>query len=47
MHLDEPHLAGVREATANYRRLWRLLDELTEVNLALLAYPAISQPTKD
>jgi|SRR5208283_2655896 len=47
VHLDEPHLAGVREATANYRRLWRLLDELTEVNLALLAYPAISQPTKD
>ena len=40
VHLDEAHLAEVKRATSNYRRLWRLLDELTEVNLKLLAFPA-------
>lgn len=40
VHLDEAHLGEVKRATANYRQLWRLLDELTEVNLRLLAYPA-------
>ena len=39
-HLDDAHLGEVKQATSNYRRLWRLLDELTEVNLKLLAYPA-------
>lgn len=39
-HLDDAHLVGVKQATVNYRRLWRLLDELTEVNLELLAFPA-------
>jgi hypothetical protein len=39
-HLDDAHLVGVKRATSNYRRLWRLLDELTEVNLKLLAFPA-------
>lgn len=39
-HLDETHVADVKRATSNYRRLWRLLDELTEVNLKLLAFPA-------
>lgn len=38
-HLDDAHLAEVEQATANYRRLWRLLDEVTEVKLKLLAFP--------
>ena len=38
-HLDDAHLAEVKRATSNYRRLWQLLDELTEVNLKLLAFP--------
>lgn len=40
MHLDDAHLDEVKQATTNYRRLWRLLDELTDVNLRLLAYAA-------
>jgi hypothetical protein len=40
VHLDEMHLVEVKRATANYRRLWRLLDELTEVNLKLLGFRA-------
>lgn len=39
-HLDDAHLPEVKRATTNYRRLWQLLDELTEVNLKLLAFPA-------
>ena len=42
-HLDEAHAAVVAQATRNYRRLWHLLDELTEVNLKLLAYPISPQ----
>jgi len=40
VHLNAEHLAGAKEATGNYRRLWKLLDEVTEVNLALLRFPA-------
>jgi hypothetical protein len=39
VHLDDAHQPEVREATARYRRLWRVLDELTELNLKLLAFP--------
>jgi hypothetical protein len=42
-HLDDAHLPEVKRATANYRRLWRLLEELTEVNLELLAFSATAQ----
>jgi hypothetical protein len=39
MHLDAEHAKGVVRATRRYLRLWALLDELTEVNLKLLAFP--------
>jgi hypothetical protein len=38
-HVDEAHLARVQQATARYRRMWRLLDEVTEIEVKLLAYP--------
>jgi hypothetical protein len=38
-HLDDVHAPLVTQATRNYRRLWQLLDELTEINLELLAFP--------
>ncbi len=39
VHLDDAHAIEVRKATANYRRLWQLLDELTDLNLRLLGFP--------
>jgi hypothetical protein len=39
-YLDDAHIVSVQRATSNYRRLWRRLEELTEINLKLLAFPA-------
>ncbi len=37
VHLSSKRQAIAHAATANYRKLWQLLEELTEVNLKLLA----------
>lgn len=37
IHLDEEREAQAQKLTHNYRRLWDLLDRLTEVNLKLLS----------
>lgn len=37
IHLDVERAPIAAAATANYRRLWSLVDELTVANLALLA----------
>lgn len=37
IYLNEEREAQVRKLTYNYRRLWELLDRLTEVNLKLLS----------
>jgi hypothetical protein len=39
-HIDRAHVDEVKCATSNYRRLTELLDQLTEVNIKLLRFPA-------